>query len=82
MIASAIANSSKKQILFNQYADGWDMLISSIKKQKSSMKVKMIIHNGQEDLTDAIIWNNFDNILGMYDKGLIDEFVFLKKVCI
>ena len=34
MIASAIANSSKKQILFNQYADGWDMLISSIKKQK------------------------------------------------
>lgn len=40
MIASAIANSSKKQILFNQYADGWDMLISSIKKQKSSMKVK------------------------------------------
>ena len=79
MIASAIANSSKKQILFNQYADGWDMLISSIKKQKSSMKVKMIIHNGQEDLTDAIIWNNFDNILGMYDKGLIDEFVFLKK---
>ena len=79
MIASAIANSSKKQILFNQYADGWDMLISSIKKQKSSMKVKMIIHNGQEDLTDAIIWNNFDNILGMYDKGLIDELVFLKK---
>ena len=79
MIASAIDNSSKKQILFNQYADGWDMLISSIKKQKSSMKVKMIIHNGQEDLTDAIIWNNFDNILGMYDKGLIDELVFLKK---
>ena len=39
----------------------------------------MIIHNGQEDLTDAIIWNNFDNILGMYDKGLIDELVFLKK---
>ena len=79
MIASAIANSSKKQILFNQYADGWDMLISSIKKQKSSMKVKIIIHNGQEDLADAIIWDNFDNILGMYDKGLIDELVFLKK---
>ncbi|EKC68105.1 glycosyltransferase, partial [human gut metagenome] len=79
MIASAIANSGKKQILFNQYADGWDMLISSIKKQKLSMKVKMIIHNGQEDLTDAIIWDNFDNILGMYDKGLIDELVFLKK---
>ncbi len=55
MIASAIANSGKKQILFNQYADGWQICsISSIKKQKLSMKVKMIIHNGQEDLTDAV----------------------------
>lgn len=79
MIANAIANSGKKQILFNQYADGWDMLIASIKNKKPSTKIKMIIHNGQDDLADAIIWNNFDNVLGMYDKGLIDEFVFLKK---
>ena len=79
MIANAIVASEKKQVIFNQYADGWDMLISSLKKQKATIKIKIIIHNGQDDLTDSIIWNNFDTILGMYDKGLIDELVFLKR---
>ncbi len=79
MIANAIVASEKKQVIFNQYADGWDMLISSLKKQKATIKIKIIIHNGQDDLTDSIIWNNFDTILGMYDKGIIDELVFLKR---
>ena len=53
--------------------------MQSIKHIKKFIKIKIIIHNGQDDLTDSIIWNNFDTILGMYDKGLIDELVFLKR---
>ena len=44
MIANAIVASEKKQVIFNQYADGWDMLISSLKKQKATIKIKIIIN--------------------------------------
>lgn len=79
MLANAMISDGKEIIIFNRFADGWESLITAIKKHNKKTRIKIIIHSGQDDLTDGIIWNYFDTILTLYDKGLIDELVFLKK---
>lgn len=78
-IAGAIVDSGKKLVIFNSYADGWDKLMVSLKNIKRDLTIKIILHGSSSKLVDDTIWNAFDQITALYDKGIIDEFGFFKK---
>ena len=79
LIAKSIIESDKDTIIFNSYADGWDKLISELKMQKRNLKIKALIHGGQDSLANSETWNHFNTLLSLYDKEYIDEFGIFKK---
>ena len=79
LIAQAIVDSGKELVIFNSYADGWNRIISALKNIKRNIQIKVLVHNGNELLADALTWNNFNTILDLYDKGKVDELVFFKE---
>ncbi len=77
-IAQAIVDSGKELVIFNSYADGWDKLMLALKNIKRNITIKIIIHGSNSKLVEPTEWNEFDNIIALYDKGIIDEFGFFK----
>ncbi len=78
-VANEIINSGKKNIIFNSYAEGWNMLISELKMIKRDIQVKIIIHDEMYSMSEKNNWNLLDNILDLYNKGYINELAFLKQ---
>lgn len=78
-IAQAIVDSNKELVIFNSYADGWDKLMGALKNIKRGITIKTIIHGSNSKLVDNTIWNSFDQIIALYDKGIIDELAFFNR---
>lgn len=79
LIAKEIADSGKKTIIFNSYADGWDDIISELKMIKRDNSIKIIIHDEMYLMSEKNNWNLLDSILDLYNKGYINELAFFKE---
>lgn len=78
-VAKEIVDSGKKNIIFNSYADGWDMIISELKMIKRDISIKIIIHDEMYLMSEKNNWNLVDSILDLYNKGYINELAFFKE---
>ena len=82
MIAKQLCDSGNSTIIFNSLSMGWDKLISHLKKEKRNIKVKVIIHGGNEQLINGEVWYTRDKVLELYAKRKVDEIiVFNKNLC-
>lgn len=79
MMAETIVNSNKELVIFNNYAAGWDVIMSEVKKANPKIIIKVIINYGNEYLCDPYYWEISDQLLTLYFKGTIDEFGFTNK---
>ena len=80
MISKEICNSGKKIVIFNSLSMGWDKLILNLKKE--NIKIKVIVHGGNEQLIDTGVWYTRDKILELYAKRKVDEIiVFNNNLC-
>lgn len=71
-ISKLIVDSGKKEVIFNSFWDGWDMLISNIKDLNNIIKIKVIIDGNNVTLSDEILFEKFDKIIELYQRQKID----------
>ena len=79
MIAKLLNTPKFHTIIFNSLSMGWDNLLLNIKKENRNIKIKVIIHGGNEQIINANIWYTRDRILELYAKRTIDEFIIFNK---
>lgn len=79
MIAEKICDSKVKMVVFNDYSRGWDQIIKTIKSINKDITIKNVIYYGNSYFSDAFYWENNNNLLDLYFKGMIDEFGVYNK---
>ncbi len=79
-IAQAIVDFGKKMVIFNYHTDGWNIIMSELKKLKKDIIIKVLITGGNSLLSyQNNNWENLNTILDLYNKKCIDELGFFKK---
>ena len=66
-------------VVFNDYSRGWDQIIKTIKSINKDITIKNVIYYGNSYFSDAFYWENNNNLLDLYFKGMIDEFGVYNK---
>lgn len=79
LIAQAIIDSGKQLVIFNAFAKGWENIIYALKDIDPSVKVKLLLHGSNALLSEPYDWEVLETMLGLYNKGKIDELGFVKK---
>lgn len=79
MMAQAIVDSGKKVIIFNAFANGWDLIIKEIKKIDTSIKVKIILHGSNALLSEEYDWYVNNLVFTLYKENFVDEICTVKK---
>lgn len=78
-VAKTIIDSEKNEVIFNSLEYGWDNIISELKNLKRQIKIKILIHSGETTFSEGNNWNTVNDIIDLYNKGIIDELGFFNK---
>lgn len=78
-MAEVIANSGVKLVIFNAFANGWELIAKYIKQINEAIKIKVLWHGSHALFSEEYDWNVFKSIIYLYDKKIIDELGFVKK---
>ena len=65
-MAKAIAESGKKIIIFNAFANGWDMLCEELKSINNSIEIRVIIHGSPALFVEYYDWEISKIIFNLY----------------
>ena len=79
MMAEQLVETGKKLVVFNSYSYGWNQIIQEIKNLNRKIKIKAIVHSGNACLADNFVFENFNEIINLYDKGKIEEIGLFNK---
>ena len=78
-IANEIYKKGFKLVIFNGFADGWELIIYSLRNLNPDIKIKVLWHGSNALLTEEYDYKAFMKLLNMNKNKVIDEIGFVKK---
>lgn len=79
MMAKAIIEAGTQMVIFNFFTYGWDQIIQELKQLNRKIKIKVILHCSNSLLADNYVFERFNEIIELYDKGKINEIGVFNK---
>lgn len=76
-IVNEIISKNFKEVVFNSYLDGWDLLIEALSENR--VKVKMILNYSNQDWNNEEIWYKYEKAIDLYNKRFICEFAIFNE---
>jgi hypothetical protein len=78
-ISRLLIKSKINTIIFSGLARGYTKIIENIKEVNKNVKIKVLWHGSNALLVENTDFNEFMNLLNLYENKKVDEIVFFKK---
>ena len=78
-MAEAILKKNKKLVIFNAFANGWEYIAESLRKQNKDIVIKVLLHGSHALFSEGYDWDVFTKVIDLYRKKIVNEIGFVKK---
>lgn len=78
-IATNIAASNLKLLIFSGFDINWKKIMQEVKKINSNIKIKVIWHGSNSLFVEEVDYYSFETLFNLYSSNIVDSIGFVKK---